>query len=67
MQKAGWLGSVEIQLFCQLESRALFAFGSEEMAKNRDRVLSDLPEIGSLTPRQVRDRSLYSVPCEGFR
>jgi len=62
----GWLGPGHMRLFCRVKSQFRLYYGERTYKVLSTKVMSKLPNKKRLKNLQIRDRSLYSTPCNTY-
>lgn len=63
LDKMGWLDTVHVNVFCELQSLAKESFSEEEWAAFREKTLTNLPGAATIDRKEVWNRSLFTLKC----
>ena len=65
-QRAGWLSTSEIGLYCQLKSQCLKMYGKSPWEAFREKMLTALPGSEKMTREKVWSLNLLSTNCDKY-
>ncbi len=63
LDKTGWLDSVHLSTFCEIQSKVLEHLSADEWAQVREQSLQALPGVAQLDRKEAWNRSLISLKC----
>lgn len=64
--KNAWYDSSELYLFCDLQKQIEVIYGQDFMDKLKNKYLTTLPDIGSLSRTEAWQKSLLSTSCKSL-
>lgn len=63
LDKTGWLDSVHLSIYCDLQRKILDYYPQEKWATYREEALGKLPLAEGLDRKELWNRSLFSLKC----
>lgn len=63
LDKTGWLDTVHLSTFCEVQNKITENFSESEWAQYREQVMSQLPGADKLDRKEIWNRSLFSLKC----
>lgn len=63
LDKMGWLDSVHVSVFCELQSFAKEGYPVSDWEAFREKTLANLPGASTMDRKEVWNRSLFTLKC----